>query len=90
MGEYLPRFVKAGYDLRFIAKNGLTDEDMQSLEIPRTDFAKYRKVLEKYEISKFYNEDEDDEEGGDDDDEEEGSGDDEDEDEEGDEDEDED
>lgn len=76
MGEYLPRFVKAGYDLKFIVKNGLTDEDMQYLQIPRDDFAKYRKVLEKYEIDKFYDEDEvDEDEDGDDEDEEEGSGD---------------
>lgn len=86
MGEYLPRFVKAGYDLKFIVKNGLTDEDMQYLQIPRDDFAKYRKVLEKYEINKFYNEedDEDDEDG------EEGSGEGSDEDEGDDEEEDED
>lgn len=76
MGEYLPRFVKAGYDLKFIVKNGLTDEDMQYLQIPRDDFAKYRKVLEKYEIDKFYDEDEvDEDEDGDDEDEEDGSGD---------------
>ena len=33
-GEYLPRFVDSGYDLRFIAKGGLSHEDLDAVGIP--------------------------------------------------------
>ncbi len=71
-GEFLPRFLAAGYDLKFVYEKGLDEADMQNLEIPKAKFGLYRKILEKYEIDKFYAQsDEEQEEGSDE--EEEGS-----------------
>jgi hypothetical protein len=32
--EYLKLFINAGYDLKFIAKHGLNDDDLNCIEIP--------------------------------------------------------
>ncbi len=68
-GEYLLKFVNAGYDLPFIAKHGLEDKDLDCVGIPSNKMGLRRKIMSLHELSKFYEEDEEDDD--DDDDEEE-------------------
>lgn len=53
-GEYWSRFVSAGYDLKFIAEKGLEAADMEALAIPRERRGVYRKILDRYDMDKFY------------------------------------
>jgi len=77
-GEYFPRFLECGYDLPFIAKAGLSHEDLDAVGIPAIEKRGLRrKLIDKWDLGKFYEgeegeeEDEEDEEGEDEDEEEE-------------------
>ncbi len=59
-GEYLLKFVNAGYDLPFIAKHGLEDKDLDCVGIPSNKMGLRRKIMSLHELSKFYEEDEED------------------------------
>lgn len=77
-GEYFSKFIDGGYDLRFIKKQGLLEEDMDCVGIPKSKMGLRRKLMSLHELEKFYedeegednDEDEDEEEDGEDDDEE--------------------
>lgn len=60
-GEYLLRFVNAGYDLPFIAKHGLEDKDLDCVGIPSNKMGLRRKIMNLHELSKFYEAEEDEE-----------------------------
>ena len=53
-GEYLPRFIDAGYDLPFIVQHGLKDEDLDCVGIPRTKMGLRRKIMNLRELGNFY------------------------------------
>lgn len=84
-GSYVTAFLEAGYDLPFIAKNGLTDADLDCVGVPSAKRGLRRKIAGLHELGQFYDVDADDEE-----EEDEEEDDDEEEDEEGSEEEDED
>ena len=60
-------FIEAGYDLNFISKFGLTEEDLDSIPIPPNKRGLRRKLVELYRLDEFYEgeeeEDDDDEDG---------------------------
>jgi uncharacterized membrane protein YgcG len=67
---YSQAFSDAGYDMKFIMEQGLTDQDLDCVNVPRTKLGLRRKLLQKWRIEEFA-------EGGDDsgsDDDESGSG----------------
>ena len=69
-GEYLPKFQEAGYDLAFISKAGLSHEDLDAIGIPAIEKRGLRrKLIDLWDLSKFYDGEE--EEEGDDEDEDE-------------------
>ncbi len=62
-GEYLPKFLEAGYDLAFISKAGLSHEDLDAIGIPAIEKRGLRrKLIDLWDLSKFYDGEE---EGGD-------------------------
>ena len=61
-GEYLSQFLVAGYDLPFIAKQGLTEADLDCVGIPTSKMGLRRKVMSLHGLAKYYQGDEDDEE----------------------------
>lgn len=61
-GEYLGKFVEAGYDLPFIAKTGLTDADLDCIGIPAAKRGLRRKIASLHELDQFYEDDEEDDE----------------------------
>jgi len=73
-GEYVHRFIDAGYDLPFLAKHGLTDQDLDCVGIPMSKLGLRRKIIALHQLGDFYDAeaaDEDEEgedEGGDEDD----------------------
>lgn len=77
--EYLNAFIEAGYDLAFISENGLTEEDLDAIPIPRSKLGLRRKLVKLYKLDEFYEgegeeeeeEDDEDEEGDEEEDEEE-------------------
>ena len=74
-GEYLPKFVEAGYDLKFIVKQGLTDQDLDCIGIPMSKLGIRRKITTLHKLSEFYTaEDEDEGEEGEEEEEEEEEG----------------
>ena len=75
--EYLNSFIEAGYDLKFIASEGLTEEDLDCVQIPTDKLGLRRKLIKLYKLDEFYTPEEDEEE--DEDDDEEGEEEDEDE-----------
>mmetsp|Transcript_38574 Transcript_38574/g.39262 ORF Transcript_38574/g.39262 Transcript_38574/m.39262 type:complete len:192 (-) Transcript_38574:130-705(-) len=52
--EYLPFFLEAGYDLRFIAKEGIGEEDLNCVQIPLQKMGLRRKLLKLTDLQKFY------------------------------------
>jgi hypothetical protein len=61
-GEYAAKFIEAGYDLAFIAKHGVTDQDLDCVGIPPSKMGLRRKIAQLHELSQFYSaEDEEDE-----------------------------
>jgi cobalamin biosynthesis protein CobT len=85
--EYLGAFVEAGYDLKFIATEGLTEDDLDCCGIPAEKRGLRRKLVKLHKLDEFYEEEEeeDDDEDDDDDDEDDDEEDDEEEEEEDDE-----
>jgi hypothetical protein len=53
-GEYTSKFVDAGYDLPFIVKHGLSDEDLNCVGIPLNKMGLRRKIMKLHDIEKFY------------------------------------
>jgi hypothetical protein len=53
-GEYTSKFVDAGYDLPFIVKHGVTDEDLNCVGIPLNKMGLRRKIMKLHDIEKFY------------------------------------
>lgn len=70
---YAQKFIDAGYDLKFINENGLTDTDLDCVGIPTSKMGSRRKLMSKWRIDDFLDGDEgediEDDEGSDDDDE---------------------
>lgn len=81
-GEYFSKFIDGGYDLRFIKKQGLVEEDMDCVGIPKSKMGLRRKLMSLHELDKFYEDDEEEEEGDDEEEEDDDEDEDEDEDEE--------
>jgi len=61
-GEYAAKFIEAGYDLPFIAKHGVTAEDLDCVGIPASKMGLRRKIATLHELSQFYEADAEDEE----------------------------
>lgn len=57
-GEYLKGFLEAGYDLRFVAQNGLTDADLDCVGIPAAKMGLRRKIAQLHALEQFYSPDE--------------------------------
>ena len=53
-GEFVSCFLDAGYDLRFIAKNGLTDEDLDCVGIPRSKMGLRRKIKSLHDLKNYF------------------------------------
>lgn len=51
--EYFSSFARAGYDLEFIAKEGLQDEDLDCVGIPHSKLGLRRKLLSRHKIEDF-------------------------------------
>jgi len=66
-GEYLPKFLEAGYDLTFIANQGLTDADLDCVGIPMSKLGIRRKIMALHNLASYYEKEdgEEGEEGGD-------------------------
>lgn len=62
-GEYAAKFIEAGYDLPFIAKHGVTDQDLDCVGIPTSKMGLRRKIAQLHELSRFYDADAEDDEG---------------------------
>ena len=61
-GEYLGKFIDSGFDLKFIAKGGLTHEDLDAVGIPGVEKRGLRrKLIDLWDLGKFYTPGEDDE-----------------------------
>jgi hypothetical protein len=60
-GEYAAKFIEAGYDLAFIAKHGVTDQDLDCVGIPSSKMGLRRKIAQLHELSQFYSAEEEDE-----------------------------
>ena len=52
--EYFPRFLDAGYDLPFIAKQGLSDDDLDCIGIPMSKLGLRKKIKLLHRIAEFY------------------------------------
>ena len=80
-GEYLSAFIEGGYDLAFISKEGLNDEDLNCIGIPESRLGLRKKLKKLYRLDEFYKPEEEEDEDDDDDEEDEEEEDDEDDDE---------
>ena len=70
--EYFHRFLDAGYDLPFIAKQGLDDSDLDCIGIPMSKLGLRKKIKVLHRIEEFYSDQsKEDAKGGDDEDEDE-------------------
>jgi hypothetical protein len=67
-GAYISSFFKAGYDLGFIAKQGLTSTDLDCIGIPKEQLGVRRKLESLHKIGDYHKEEEDSDEDKDDDD----------------------
>jgi hypothetical protein len=71
--EYLPKFLAAGYDLRFVQKHGLSDADLDCVGVPISKFGLRRRLMALDKLEQVYtpsdeddeDEEEEDEESGD-------------------------
>ena len=73
-GEFIFSFLQAGYDMKFISANGLSDKDLDCVGVPMTRLGLRRKLESLHEFANFYaaadeGEDEDEDEDEEDDDE---------------------
>ena len=55
-------FIDAGYDLQFIKKNGITDDDLDCVGVPQTKLGLRRKLMSQWKIDNFMEGGEDEEE----------------------------
>lgn len=53
-GEYLRGFLDAGYDLPFVAKNGLNDDDLDCVDVPKSKMGLRKKLIALHALDKFY------------------------------------
>ena len=66
-GAYISSFFKAGYDLGFIAKQGLTAADLDCIGIPKEQLGVHRKLESLHNIKEYFNEEEEGDDDADDD-----------------------
>ena len=59
---YVDKFLRAGYDFEFIAKEGLEDADLDCVGVPLSSLGLRRKLKKLFRIQEFAGENEDDEE----------------------------
>lgn len=59
-GAYISSFFKAGYDLGFVAKQGLTDADLDCIGIPKEQRGVRRKLEALHNIKDYFNDEESD------------------------------
>lgn len=52
--EFLTKFLDAGYDLSFIAKYGLREEDLNCVGIPTRKLGLRRKLMALHKLGDFY------------------------------------
>lgn len=65
--EYLPKFLEAGFDLPYISSKGLSHEDLDAVGIPALEKRGLRrKLIDLWELGKYFTGEEEDEEDGDD------------------------
>eukprot|EP00636_Phaeomonas_parva_P003782 CAMPEP_0118851526 /NCGR_PEP_ID=MMETSP1163-20130328/944_1 /TAXON_ID=124430 /ORGANISM="Phaeomonas parva, Strain CCMP2877" /LENGTH=283 /DNA_ID=CAMNT_0006783883 /DNA_START=32 /DNA_END=883 /DNA_ORIENTATION=- len=91
-GAFFHRFLEAGYDIRFVAEQGLDDADLDCVGVPESRRGVRRKLIVKHQLEDFLDgvgEGDDEDEGDDDDDDDDEEDDDEDDEDDDDEDEDE-
>lgn len=67
-GAYISSFFKAGYDLGFIAKQGLTEADMDCIGIPKEQLGVRRKLESLHNIKEYFKDEEESDEDEDDED----------------------
>lgn len=60
-GEYVSKFLAAGYDLPFIVRAGLVEADLDCVGIPMSKLGIRRKILALHDLSDYYEESEEDE-----------------------------
>lgn len=60
-GEYVSRFLAAGYDLPFIVKAGLVEADLDCVGIPMSKLGIRRKILTLHNLRDYYEESEEEE-----------------------------
>lgn len=53
-GEFITRFIDAGYDLAFIVQHGIKDEDLDCVGVPKSKMGLRRKIMSLHELDKFY------------------------------------
>lgn len=53
-GEYISKFISAGYDLPFIARSGLEDVDLDCVGIPMNKLGIRKKMLALHNINNYY------------------------------------
>eukprot|EP00981_Chlorochromonas_danica_P011578 scaffold4103_cov248-Ochromonas_danica.AAC.15 len=70
-GEFVRKFLDAGYDLAFIAKHGLSEPDLDCVGVPASKMGLRRKMMNLHGLDKFFTPEEDEDE--DEEEEEEGS-----------------
>lgn len=56
--EYLTRFMNAGYDIEFIQKHGLNEEDLNCIGIPMSKLGLRRKLIALHRLEEFEEEEE--------------------------------
>jgi Ankyrin repeats (3 copies)/SAM domain (Sterile alpha motif) len=61
-GEYVSKFLAAGYDLPFIVKAGLVEADLDCVGIPMSKLGIRRKILTLHNLRDYYEESEEEEE----------------------------
>ena len=53
-GEYVSKFLAAGYDMPFIARTGLVDADLDCVGIPMSKLGIRKKILALHNLKNFY------------------------------------
>lgn len=55
-GEYVSKFLSAGYDLPFIVRTGLVEADLDCVGIPMSKLGIRKKILALHDLNEYYNE----------------------------------
>ncbi len=61
-GEYILGFLRAGYDLKFIAQHGLSESDIDCVGVSKNKMGIRRKLIALHDLTLFYNKEEEEEE----------------------------